>query len=463
MNAILESVNAVSAAGLTAVLNTLWLALAVAAVMWFALRLMPRVNAATRHAVWWAVLALVVLMPLTKLRPRPAQQDTARTEEPMQTRVPPSSRVLPFRREAPPSSRRSCFRSAAPFHCAACTRFWLSGSASHSRSRGVSSGKLGVKPADSLDGRLWSSTGPNCAELSASPPPAESRPACKRRIGSSFPAVPARLPHFARSPASGVRCGDFSSGRGISAPGHHSPGDPPQGDWGAGTRLRAVSRTGTCGSPRRLDQPDGPAGIRVSCPSSRGRVGLAPHRAGTEIACDDWVVAATGSAVHYAATLARLFEFCCTRRRELLASAMAHRSSNISERIKTLLRPRLHRSPGASLLRVSFCVAAGLALLSLGMRMPGWIAFGEGRDRHCRIQAGRSPSSPLRYPGRGVAGNNLSGRANLRGGAFPRVPRPVFRDSASESRGSGQDLAARMEAHEGQFFEQAAVLSHQPQ
>src|SRR5205085_962861 len=94
-----------------------------------------------------------------------------------------------------------------------------------------------------------------------------------------------------------------------------------------------------------------------------------------EIACDDWVVAATGSAVHYAATLARLFEFCCTRRRELLATGMAHRSSNLGERIEILLRPRFHFSPGASLPRVSFCVADCLALLSFGVRMPGWITF----------------------------------------------------------------------------------------
>ena len=72
MSMILEFLNALSAAGLMAVLNTLWQALAVAAVMWFVLRLMPRVNAATRHAVWWAVLALVVLMPLTILLPRRA-------------------------------------------------------------------------------------------------------------------------------------------------------------------------------------------------------------------------------------------------------------------------------------------------------------------------------------------------------------------------------------------------------
>jgi len=63
MSPSLASLNAFSATALTAVLNTLLLALAVTAVIWFALRSMPRINAATRHAVWWAVLALIVLMP----------------------------------------------------------------------------------------------------------------------------------------------------------------------------------------------------------------------------------------------------------------------------------------------------------------------------------------------------------------------------------------------------------------
>ena len=104
-------------------------------------------------------------------------------------------------------------------------------------------------------------------------------------------------------------------------------------------------------------------------------MGFAPHRARTGIACDDWVVAATGSAFRYATTLSRLFEFCCTRRRELLATGMANRSSNLGERIEILLRPRFHSSPGASLPHLFSCVAACLALLSFGGRMPGWIAF----------------------------------------------------------------------------------------
>src|SRR5215472_17881818 len=98
MSAILEPLNALSAAGLSAVLNTLWLALAVAAVIWLALRLMPRVNAATRHAVWWTVLAMVVLMPLATLLPRPAPPvpSPAGTEKQIRTRALSSSSVKPL-------------------------------------------------------------------------------------------------------------------------------------------------------------------------------------------------------------------------------------------------------------------------------------------------------------------------------------------------------------------------------
>src|SRR5207237_175235 len=48
---------------LEAFLNTLWQTGAIALLAWAALRWTPRINAATRVAVWWAVLALVVLLP----------------------------------------------------------------------------------------------------------------------------------------------------------------------------------------------------------------------------------------------------------------------------------------------------------------------------------------------------------------------------------------------------------------
>src|SRR5258708_20170297 len=58
-----------------------------------------------------------------------------------------------------------------------------------------------------------------------------------------------------------------------------------------------------------------------------------------EIACDDWVVAKTGSARRYAATLARLFEVCPVRRHELLATGMARPSPPLAHRLPLLLTP----------------------------------------------------------------------------------------------------------------------------
>jgi len=48
---------------LAAILNTLWQSAALAAAVWIALRFTRGANAATRHAIWWTVLAVAVLLP----------------------------------------------------------------------------------------------------------------------------------------------------------------------------------------------------------------------------------------------------------------------------------------------------------------------------------------------------------------------------------------------------------------
>ena len=371
MSPIPALLNALSAAGLTAVLNTLWLALTLAAAMWFVLRLMPRVNAATRHAVWWAVLALIVLLPVAALLPRPASPapSPARTERPIQTSSQSSSAPKPL-----PLAGASTLRpmASAPqpavhpraaawpgvrlpieFHpgnwpssllflwmtacCVLLSRivhgYWrLRGLRNRARPAGAN---LVVRFKQHLsDSRIARAPRLLVSEEIVSPLAA----------GFLHPVVilPRILLEEITEPeldcvllhelAHVARCDDWTNlmGRLASALLVFHPV--------AGWVLRRIQRE-------------------------------------REIACDDWVVAATGSAVHYAFTLGRLAESCSARRRELLATEMAHRSSNISQRIEILLRPRLHFSPGASLPRVSFCVAAGLALLGLGVRMPGWIAF----------------------------------------------------------------------------------------
>jgi bla regulator protein blaR1 len=96
-----------------------------------------------------------------------------------------------------------------------------------------------------------------------------------------------------------------------------------------------------------------------------------------EIACDDWVVAATGEARPYAASLARLFELCFTRRRALLATGMAERASQLGDRIEMLLRRQREFNARVSLLRIAACAAVLLFLVAVGSQAPRWIAFAQ--------------------------------------------------------------------------------------
>jgi hypothetical protein len=96
-----------------------------------------------------------------------------------------------------------------------------------------------------------------------------------------------------------------------------------------------------------------------------------------EIACDDWVVAATGEARPYAASLARLFEVCLTRRRALLASGMVERGSQLGNRIEMLLRRQREFKPRANAARVALCMAVLVAFLAAAAHVPAWIALAQ--------------------------------------------------------------------------------------
>src|SRR2546427_8797325 len=76
MRFIFQDLNGAFGSVLVAVLNSLWQAVAVALVAWLALKLTPRINAATRFVVWWAVLAVITVLPsagrlTTVWQPRP--------------------------------------------------------------------------------------------------------------------------------------------------------------------------------------------------------------------------------------------------------------------------------------------------------------------------------------------------------------------------------------------------------
>jgi beta-lactamase regulating signal transducer with metallopeptidase domain len=397
MSAILESLNTFSSAGLTAVLNTLWLALGVAAVIWLALRLMPRVNAATRHAAWWTVLALVALMPFASLLPRrgAAVASAARTETQVQTRVVSSSPArsvsphIAMDAEPPVAWRASDKPLTSPLTSSLTPAAPVASAATHASDFRAGAPPLLRVPFEFHPGN-WPSTllflwiAVSCFLLGrvvlsyvhlrglrrrARPPSADLAARFEQRLRDS------RTPRAPQLLLSDEVISPLAAGflRPVVILPDHLLEEiaGPELDYVLLHELAHIAR---------LDDWTNLIGRLASAVFALHPVAawvLHRIKREREIACDDWVVAASESAADYAATLARIFEFCTMRRRELLATEMAHPSSNLGERIKILLRPRFHFSPSTSLPRVSVCVVAGFALLSLGVRMPRWIAFAQ--------------------------------------------------------------------------------------
>jgi hypothetical protein len=93
-----------------------------------------------------------------------------------------------------------------------------------------------------------------------------------------------------------------------------------------------------------------------------------------ELACDDWVVSATGEARSYAASLTRVFELS-RGGHELLATGMT--GSQLGDRIEELLAAGRRFTRGASLATLAVMGAALLALVVAGAQSPAWVAFAQ--------------------------------------------------------------------------------------
>ncbi len=101
-----------------------------------------------------------------------------------------------------------------------------------------------------------------------------------------------------------------------------------------------------------------------------------------EIACDDWVVARTGSARPYAQSLARMSELRMAKSAnegEALASGIFGGGSRLGERIELLLARGRDFSPRVSMGRVAVSVAALLGCVIAGALAPRLIAFAQER------------------------------------------------------------------------------------
>jgi beta-lactamase regulating signal transducer with metallopeptidase domain len=334
---------------LEAFLNTLWQTAAIALLAWAALRWTPRVNAATREAVWWAVLAFVVLLPMVRgvpaHRPVPREASSASVPVPFD-RAPEPVAVESVRRG--PASQVVLPSGSWPtlllaLWCAFCIAQCARLACSYLHLRRLKHSGRPASPEQQANFDAWilacGIRRPVRLLISNSVP-------MPVAIGFQHPAVvlpEALLAHLTAAELDHVLLHELA---------HIARRD----DW---TNLLARLAWAVLALH--------PVAACVLRQIDRQR----------ELACDDWVVAATGAARPYAASLARLFELCVSRQRALLASGIADGGSQLGDRIALLLRRGREFSPRASALRVSVCTAALLILVVAGSRMPVWIAFAQ--------------------------------------------------------------------------------------
>jgi uncharacterized protein (TIGR03435 family) len=326
---------------LTAIINSLWQAAAVAAIVWVALRFWPRTNAATRYAIWWATLAVVLILPaaprfIASIRhhkvttnAKPAASAPAVTPAP--------NRVELF--VIPAAPRRAARWPIAVLAIWAAILFWRLHQIGRSYLylRSVKRRAV-VSPIPLPDI-------PRRADLLISQDIAS-----PMALGFLKPAVV--LPDSLLA--------ELSDAEREHVLLHEAAHLVRRDDW---TNLATRFLAGALALH--------PVAIWILWRIDRER----------EIACDEWVVSRTGAARPYAKSLARLYDLLHGRGTQMLASGIFGRSSRLGDRIETVLGTGRIFSSRTSAAGV---IAGALALtgLMLGESVaPPLIAFAQQASR----------------------------------------------------------------------------------
>lgn len=337
---------------LNAVVNSLWQALAVTALVWLALKFAAKINAATRHAIWWATLGVVLVLPVAPrliqmMRPHPQPAVVAPAKAPQAT--PPVVATEPFIVTVAPG--RAARWPLAVLAIWATILLWRMFQIvrSYVYLRGVK----------------------RRAAVSPVPLPAIARRAdllvsrdivSPMAVGFLRPAVV--LPESLLA--------ELSEPERDHVLLHESAHLAKYDDW-SNLAMRIL------GGALALH----PIAVWILRRIERER----------EMACDDWVVARTGSARPYAASLAHLVELRHARRGEMLASGILGSSSRIGDRIEILLRRGRTFSPRASATGIAASTLVLGALLLAGSLAPRWIAFAQVPTRPTFEVASIKPNS----------------------------------------------------------------------
>lgn len=397
MTATLEFLRHGSGAALAAILNSGWLALAVAAAVAIMLRFTPGMNAGTRHAAWWMVLAVVAIGPFLPVASHvaraPATLPQARPNFVPAASVPASA----VRAETSPA--------VAPHPQQSAARGPLADSPVSQRAVRVTTRRRSVLPLELPAGNwpeillaAWftvfvllltrlarSYVHLRALRKRARPAPEEANHRFQRCLRNDQSDSKPRLLVASEifSPlAAGFRhpvvilperlIREISGTELENVLLHELAHFARRDNW---TNL--LARLAACAVVLH------PVAAWVLSRIDRER----------EAACDDWAVAISGSAREYAATLTRLFEVCGARRRELLATEMAHRSSRLGQRIELVLRAKRRFVARTSFARLALCAAAGLGVVAAGAQAPGWITLAQDSAAPAIVVSAPRPDS----------------------------------------------------------------------
>ncbi len=356
MGALFAGMNHVAAAGVAALLNTLWYAGAVVGLTWAILRYAPRVNAATRCWIWTGVLGFLLVLPFL-----PGAMKQVRTA--LTARQPATVAATPLARVPEP---QVIDRDSTPITLTVDTSqrpnswpLWLLATwmfAAVWQLTCLVRGVLSVR-------RLKAQAGSH-GEHFYSSWVSQTRDELKGRIRRGYQllvsekitspvAVGYRHPAIIVPPDLLARL-DESEKRDVLL--HEMAHLVRYDDW-----LNLATRA--LGAILVLH----PLAAIVMRHIERER----------EKACDDFVVAHTGSARGYVRSLARLHDLRWSAGTRLLAPGLLGRESLLGDRIESLLRHgrRFSTRPSFANLAVSALLLA--MFLGAGGLMPSWIAIAQ--------------------------------------------------------------------------------------
>lgn len=377
----MSGVDQIARAALAGALNGLWIALALAAAAWTLARYLPRTNAATRHLLWWTVLALMLLPTVSGL-----DRGTRRVTIAEAPNAAPINAPAVFTPPPPLSHRVFPLQVPAGGWLRAAIVLWL------------------LFGCLQLCRIAWSFAYLRRIKRAASPAPDPLGGRFRHWVAACGIDRPARLlisDRIAAPLATGFRSpavilpaalvGQFGERELDHVLLHELAHVARRDDW---TNLLARCLGAVFGLH--------PVAAWVLRQVARER----------ELACDDWVVSRTGEARPYAASLARLFELCRARRRMVLAAGMAGSASHLGERIETLLAGGRHFGTRASLVRVGLAGVALLALAAAGVHAPRWIVLAQSSSPAPARELPR-PAATVNPHGSFLAALVASGYGNL--------------------------------------------------